>query len=153
MFAVWCLASSEPYRLLQLWHSLGKNTGVTHQGPLSMGFPRQEYCSGLPFPSPGIFRDRTSVLCGSKWFFSTRPTWKSRTKVCLANSMSFLRQGCLMEFSVVMFYVSVFQSGSHSTGGFWALEMTSVLLRISVVFFFKYVFIYGCAGSLLLRFL
>ena len=25
---------------------------VTHQGPLSMGFPRQEYCSGLPFPPP-----------------------------------------------------------------------------------------------------
>ena len=25
---------------------------VTHQAPLCMGFPRQEYCSGLPFPSP-----------------------------------------------------------------------------------------------------
>ena len=24
-----------------------------HQGPLSMGFPRQEYWSGLPFPTPG----------------------------------------------------------------------------------------------------
>ena len=26
---------------------------VDHQAPLSMGFPRQEYRSGLPFPSPG----------------------------------------------------------------------------------------------------
>ena len=26
---------------------------VTHQAPLSMGFPRQEYYSGLPCPSPG----------------------------------------------------------------------------------------------------
>ena len=26
---------------------------VTHQAPPSMGFPRQEYCSELPFPSPG----------------------------------------------------------------------------------------------------
>jgi len=25
---------------------------VTHQAPLSMGFSRQEYWSGLPFPSP-----------------------------------------------------------------------------------------------------
>ena len=25
---------------------------VAHQAPLSMGFSRQEYCSGLPFPSP-----------------------------------------------------------------------------------------------------
>ena len=26
---------------------------VAHHAPLSMGFSRQEYCSGLPFPSPG----------------------------------------------------------------------------------------------------
>ena len=25
---------------------------IAHQAPLSMGFFRQEYCSGLPFPSP-----------------------------------------------------------------------------------------------------
>ena len=25
---------------------------VAHQAPLSMGFSRQEYCSGLPFPFP-----------------------------------------------------------------------------------------------------
>ena len=28
---------------------------VAHQAPLSMEFPRQEYWSGLPFPSSGIF--------------------------------------------------------------------------------------------------
>ena len=27
---------------------------IAHQAPLSMGFSRQEYWSGLPFPSPGI---------------------------------------------------------------------------------------------------
>ena len=26
---------------------------IAHQAPLSMGFPRQEYWSALPFPSPG----------------------------------------------------------------------------------------------------
>ena len=26
---------------------------LARQAPLSMGFSRQEYCSGLPFPSPG----------------------------------------------------------------------------------------------------
>ena len=26
---------------------------VAHRAPLSMGFPRQEYWSGLPFPPPG----------------------------------------------------------------------------------------------------
>ena len=28
---------------------------VAYQSPLSMGFSRQEYWSGLPFPSPGDF--------------------------------------------------------------------------------------------------
>ena len=27
---------------------------VAHQAPLSMGFSRQEYWSGLPFPPPGV---------------------------------------------------------------------------------------------------
>ena len=30
---------------------------VAHQAPLSMGFSRQEYWSGLPFPSPGALPD------------------------------------------------------------------------------------------------
>ena len=30
---------------------------IAHQGPLSMGFTRQEYWSGLPFPSPGDLPD------------------------------------------------------------------------------------------------
>ena len=30
---------------------------VAFQAPLSVGFPRQEYWSGLPFPSPGVLSD------------------------------------------------------------------------------------------------
>ena len=30
---------------------------VVHQAPLSVGFSRQEYWSGLPFPSPGDLPD------------------------------------------------------------------------------------------------
>ena len=30
---------------------------VAHQAPLSMGFPRQEYWSGSPLPSPGDLPD------------------------------------------------------------------------------------------------
>ena len=42
---------------------------VAHQVPLSMGFSRQEYWSGLPFPSPGdLFRPRNwtwvSIIAG-----------------------------------------------------------------------------------------
>ena len=34
-----------------------KSWTVAHQAPLSMGFPRQEYCSRLPFLSPGDLLD------------------------------------------------------------------------------------------------
>ena len=30
---------------------------VAHQAPLFMGFPRQEYWSGWPFPPPGDLQD------------------------------------------------------------------------------------------------
>ena len=39
-----------------------------------MGFPRQEYCSGLPFPSPGDLPDpgiKAIALAGG--FFATEP--------------------------------------------------------------------------------
>ena len=36
---------------------------VTHQAPLSVGFPRQESWSGLPFPPPGGLPDPGVKLC------------------------------------------------------------------------------------------
>ena len=31
--------------------------GLAHQAPLSMGFFRQEYCSGYPSPAPGYLNN------------------------------------------------------------------------------------------------
>ena len=36
----------------QSWPTLATPWTIAHQAPLSMGFSRQEYWSGLPFPSP-----------------------------------------------------------------------------------------------------
>ena len=66
----------QPTRLLCPWNFPGKNIGkkvkvkslsrvwlfvtpwtVAYQAPPSMGFSRQEYWSGLPFPSPGDLPD------------------------------------------------------------------------------------------------
>ena len=50
---------------------------VAHQAPLSMGFPRQEYWSELPFPSPGDLPDpgiEPCVSCIAGRFFTTEPT-------------------------------------------------------------------------------
>ena len=37
--------------------TLATSWTVAHEAPLSMGFPRQEYWSGLPFPPPEDFPD------------------------------------------------------------------------------------------------
>ena len=56
---------------------------VAHQAPLCMGFPRQEYWSGLSFPSPGHLPD-PGVKSGSlgyvalaSRFFLTSATWET----------------------------------------------------------------------------
>ena len=44
---------------------------TAHQAPLSMGFSRQEYGSGLTCPPPGdIPRDRIHLQCRRHWFDS-----------------------------------------------------------------------------------
>ena len=56
---------------------------VAHQTPLSMGFSRQEYWCGLPFPPPGDLPDPgiepaslvSPALVGG--FFTTRATWEA----------------------------------------------------------------------------
>ena len=42
---------------LQSCPTLANLWTTAHQGPLSMGFSRQEYWSGLPFPFPGDLPD------------------------------------------------------------------------------------------------
>ena len=47
----------------QLSDSFATPWTVACQAPLSMGFSRQEYWNGLPFPSPGIFLTQGMNLC------------------------------------------------------------------------------------------
>ena len=53
---------------------------LAHQAPFSMGFSRQEYWIGLPFPSPGDLPDKgiepaTPALAGG--FLTTESLGKS----------------------------------------------------------------------------
>ena len=56
---------------------------VAHQAPLSMGFPRQEYWSGLPCPPPGdlpnLGTEPASLLSPALagGFFTTSATWEA----------------------------------------------------------------------------
>ena len=57
-------------------HSVATSWTLAHLDPLSMGFPRQEHWSGLPFPSPGDLSEpgikpMSPALTGG--FFTTEP--------------------------------------------------------------------------------
>ena len=60
---------------------------VAGQAPLSMGFPRQEYWSGLPFPTPGELSNpgikpaspASPTVAGR--FFTSEPSGKSHVSV------------------------------------------------------------------------
>ena len=59
---------------------------IAHQAPLSTGFSRQEYWSGLPFPPPGDLLDSgielapllSPALAGG--FFTTSAAWEAHTE-------------------------------------------------------------------------
>ena len=61
LYFLWTSSSVEccdyTISLLHGQHSIAGPWTITHQAPLSMGFPRQAYWSGLPFPSPGNLPD------------------------------------------------------------------------------------------------
>ena len=52
-----CCDSKPPVKLLSCVQLFATPWTVAHQAPPSMEFSRQEYWSGLPFPSPGDLPD------------------------------------------------------------------------------------------------
>ena len=62
---------------------------IAHQAPLSIGFPRQEYWSGLPFPSP--------VDCPDPVIKRASPAWQ-------ADSLPLSHLGRTFVFILVGFY-------------------------------------------------
>ena len=89
---------------------------VAHQAPLSMGFSRQEYWSGLPCPSPrglpnlGI-EPKTPGLAGR--FFTTEPPGKSTkqpTGLPTPNLYSLLKRLFFFADEVIHSHRIIFQS-------------------------------------------
>ena len=62
---------------------------IALQAPLSMGFSRQEYCSGLPCPPPGDLPNPGIELASlpspalAGMFFITRATWEAHSSVSI----------------------------------------------------------------------
>ena len=88
----WLLDTDTPRRAcvlscsshVQLFATLGT---VARQAPLSMGFSRQEYWSGLPYPpprnlpNPGIEPSSLMSPALAGGFFTTRATWEAPTLI------------------------------------------------------------------------
>ena len=72
---------------------------VARQAPLSMGFPRQEYWSGLPFPSPEVLPNlgmETASLVSPTLIcrlFTTGTTWEVPKRYSV--QFSSVAQSCL----------------------------------------------------------
>ena len=74
---------------------------IAHQAPLSMGFSRQEYWSGLPCPPPGDLPD-PGIMSTSLWglpalagrFFTTGTIWKVLYLHLIQVNTSAVTQSC-----------------------------------------------------------
>jgi len=109
MEAIWKLCVFVCVCVLVLSHSVMFDSFLTpwtvaHQAPLSMGFPRQEYWSWLPFPSTGDLPDpgikpTSSALTGG--LFTTEPPGKPNLRVrasqiSLFHILAFLQWASIM---------------------------------------------------------
>ena len=76
---MYALAVCLPVKSLQLCLILCNPMDCSHQAPLSMGFSRQEYCSGLPcllqgiFPTQGLNQSLISPALEGRFFTLVPP--------------------------------------------------------------------------------
>ena len=78
---------------------------IAHQTPLSMGFPRQEYWSGLPFPSPGIFltQELIHVFCFAGRLFTTAPPGNLSMPISMPVSISSTQCACIYPLFICLY--------------------------------------------------
>ena len=93
---------------------------VAHHAPLSMEFSRQEYWSGLPFPTPGYFPNPgiepvsvSCISCVGRWILNHSAIWvaptlpKGRVVIECRIEHEAQLQGASLQFSSVQFSRSV----------------------------------------------
>ena len=71
-----------PEGVCMLSHFSHVPSTIARQAPLSLGFPRQEYWSGLPFPPRGDRlgpRNGASVFCIGRWILYHRTTREAQS--------------------------------------------------------------------------
>ena len=99
---------------------------VAHQAPLSMGFSRQEYWSGLPFPSPGDLPDpgiepRSPALQADS--LTSEPPGKPRLP--LESALNLVIQWLPLLY--LMHPIDQWEAVPYYIYMFWSLELVKVL--------------------------
>ena len=107
---------------------------VAGQVPLSMGFSRQEFWSGLPLPSPGdLIQDWTCISyisCIGRWEFFFLSLHHRGSPTCYYNSHLIALVGFILSTSSVIFKL-------HQ--GFM-FAYTQIVLRILISYYKKKIF-------------
>ena len=121
---------------------------VAYQAPPSMGFSRQEYWSGLPFPSPGDIPDpgivpRSPTLQADA-LISEPPGKSTQSRLTLCNPMDYTVHGILQD-RILEWVVFPFSRGSsqprdqthvsHIAGGFftsWATREAHIHIHTTI---------------------
>ena len=108
----WRRSYPHPVAVTQSYPTPATPWTVARQAPLSMGFSRQEYWSGLPFPSPGAGssqpRDQIRVCCIASLLFINWATRKTPVAVGhLMRRADSLEKTCFKtsDFCVLCFFL------------------------------------------------
>ena len=102
-----CVCVCVCVKSLQLFLTLWPH-GLAHQAPLSMGFSRQEYWSGLPcpppgdLPHPGIKPKSFTFPALAGGFFTTSATWEA---LGISGSFLFITELYSMAWMNVLWFI------------------------------------------------
>ena len=128
---------------------------VAHQAPLSKGFPRQEYWSGLPFPSPGELLNPgvkpAPPAVGGRSFTTEppgKPTEESGRQVCgvpkESDTTKQQQQHCLgyktSPQALSYFFLKAYICST-------AVQCKISAMISEILFFLIFIYLFGCAGS------
>jgi len=138
IYILMCVSVHGGCSIAQLCPTLGTPWTVACQAPLSMGFPRQEYWSGFPFPSPRNLPNPEieptspafqAVFCIASGFFTAESLGKPMSVYIYSSiagsfqrvfdmDLKFLQSFFFLIREIVCFYfrmyIQIFKSGTIS---------------------------------------
>ena len=122
---------------------------VARQAPLSIGFSRQEYWSGLPFPSPGDLNDPwikpTSPATPAGEFFPLWATGEEAWRAVIhgvANSWTWLSNWTELKIPLSYFPASGSSSQFLTSSSFSTWLISARKLKALVLFLYLLFFVY-----------